>query len=165
MDVVVGQEDGYGHGEFVGVLWGNGDGTLKPGVDYEVGLPSGVLANDFNGDGAPDIAVAVGSLDILLNAGGTSLTIQSSNNPSRLGDDVTFTANVRSTFPGVGSPRGRVRFEDGKTIISTANLTNGVAQFTTSALAVGNHRMDAVYEGDVNFNRHKSDVLVQQVLP
>lgn len=78
---------------------------------------------------------------------------------------MTFAAKIAATFPGVGSPNGKVRFEDGKTILGTVALTNGMAQFTTSTLSVGNHRMDAVYEGDVNFNRHKSDVLVQQVLP
>ena len=43
----------------VAVLLGNGDGTFQPAVDYAVGAgPQGIAIADFNGDGAPDIAVA-----------------------------------------------------------------------------------------------------------
>jgi hypothetical protein len=164
-DVATANGTGYYQGEFVSVFRGNGDGTFQPNVNYVAGFqPFGVVAADFNSDGAPELAIATGLLNVLMNAGGT-ITIQSSNNPSHAGDAVTFTAAVSATFQGTGSPTGRVRFEDGKTILATVALTSGQAQFTTSALGVGNHRIDAVYEGNVNFNPHKSGVLVQQVLP
>jgi hypothetical protein len=166
LDVAVAESDTTGGGEFVGVLLGNGDGTLKPEVEYESGYqPTSIAAGDFNGDGAPDLAADAIVLNLLMNTGGTKLVLQSSNNPSHLGGSVTFTVSVKASFPGVGSPNGKVRFEDGKTILGTVALTNGVAQFTLSTLAVGNHRIDAVYEGSATFNPHKSSVLVQQVLP
>ena len=166
LDVATANGTGYYQGEFVSVFRGNSDGTFQPNINYVAGFqPFGILAGDFNGDGAPDLGATGGWLNVLMNAGGTKITIQSSSNPSHSGDTVTFTANVTATFPGVGSPTGRVRFEDGKTILGTVALTNGVAQFATSTLAVGNHRMDAVYEGSANFNPRKSGVLVQQVLP
>jgi VCBS repeat protein/List-Bact-rpt repeat protein len=47
---------GVDSGDFVGVSFGNGDGTLRPAVDYGVGQGSGGIASgDFNGDGKPDL--------------------------------------------------------------------------------------------------------------
>jgi hypothetical protein len=42
----------------VAVFIGNGDGTLRPCVDYSVVEPAVVVAGDFNEDGKPDLAVA-----------------------------------------------------------------------------------------------------------
>src|SRR5262249_13877338 len=40
------------------VLRGNGDGTFGPETSYAIGTDaSGIVADDFNGDGAPDLAV------------------------------------------------------------------------------------------------------------
>jgi len=51
----------------VTILWGNGDATFRPPVDYLVGQvpendkPECVAVADFNGDGNADLAVADGS--------------------------------------------------------------------------------------------------------
>jgi hypothetical protein len=46
-------------GPWVGVLMGNGDGTLQPVVTYDTGglMPTAVIAADINGDGRPDMLV------------------------------------------------------------------------------------------------------------
>jgi hypothetical protein len=51
------------------VLFGNGDGTLKPATQLETGLAGRWMANgDFNGDGKPDVVViTAGGATILLN--------------------------------------------------------------------------------------------------
>jgi len=54
----------------VSVLLGNGDGSFAPETRYLVGLtPLSVAVGDFDGDDAPDLAVANsgGDVSVLLN--------------------------------------------------------------------------------------------------
>lgn len=55
----------------VSVLTGRGDGTFQAAIDYAAGTsPSGLAMGDFNGDGKPDLAVAVsGGVALLLGNG------------------------------------------------------------------------------------------------
>jgi large repetitive protein len=76
---------------------------------------------------------------------------------------VTFTVNVSAVLPGAGTPSGTVTFLDNGSTIGTGTLSSGVATFTTSALAVGNHPITASYGGDGNFNGSSSAPLTQTV--
>ncbi|HYL38429.1 MAG TPA: FG-GAP-like repeat-containing protein [Bryobacteraceae bacterium] len=55
----------------VSVLFGNGDGTFKPGASYAVGqAPVAIVVADFDGDGHSDVAVCSGgNVSVLLNTG------------------------------------------------------------------------------------------------
>ena len=92
----------------------------------------------------------------------SKVTLASSQNPSTVGQSVTFTATVTSNFGAI--PNGEtVTFLDGTTTLGTKTTTSGVATFTISSLAHGNHSITAKYAGDSNIKPATSAVLKQKV--
>jgi len=77
----------------------------------------------------------------------TSTTLTSSTNPSIVGQAVILTARVAAL--GLPNPQGgSVRFFEKSTILGTVPLpSNGLAMFTTSSLAAGNHVLTAEFLG------------------
>jgi hypothetical protein len=168
-----GCDDGSGGNGTAVVLLGNGDGTFQAGAPYGSGGDdaSSVAIADVNGDGKPDLLVTNqcassnncdnGTVGVLINIG-TTTSLVSSVNPSSFGRSVTFTATVMGH--GNRIPTGTVSFMDGTSDLDNAGLnSSGVAQFSTSALAVGTLSMTAVYSGDANFAPRTSPVLHQIV--
>lgn len=154
----------------VSVLMGNGDGTLNPKQDFTAGTtPAGVAVGDFNNDGAPDIAVSntgTNNVSILLNEGGTLVTVQSSSPNSTVGQSVTFTASVVISVAGSSppSPTGTVTFFDGVSQIGApAPLTAGSASVSTLSLGAGARSITARYNGDSVYNPHTSAAITQTV--
>jgi len=98
---------------------------------------------------------------------GTKTTLVGVPASSALGDEVTFTATVTISGPGVGTPTGTVTFKDGRQTLGTADVTtvNGVttATFTTSDLTAGKHAIKATYSGDDNFETSTSPAAVERV--
>ena len=93
----------------------------------------------------------------------SSTKVTSSLNPSNSGKSVTFTATVKSST--TGTPTGNVSFMDGATKLGSHALSGGVAAFTTSKLATGNHSITAVYAGNADYTTSTSSVLTQKVNP
>ena len=89
-------------------------------------------------------------------------------NPSALSEPVTYKATV--TWP-TGTPTGTITFfEDGTDLSGPVALAAGVApstgtaQFTTSALPIGDHVITAAYSGDgANFGSATSNPFTQSV--
>jgi len=79
----------------------------------------------------------------------TAVDLTSSDNPSKSGQSVTFTATVKAQYGGALT--GTVTFHDGKTALKTVSLSGGVAKFTTASLAAGKHSMTAAYGGGTDF--------------
>lgn len=90
--------------------------------------------------------------------------LTSSQNPSKVGQPVTFTVTVTSI---AGPP------PDGELVSITVNgvskgsapLLNGVAQLTTSTIPSGTHVVVAKYVGDANYLPNTYEALEQQVNP
>jgi hypothetical protein len=67
LDLVVGNQNSGN----ISVLLGLGDGTFLPAVNYStpaLGTPDSLVVADFNGDGKPDIAVAISGINATLVA-------------------------------------------------------------------------------------------------
>jgi hypothetical protein len=78
----------------------------------------------------------------------TATTLQSSLNPSELGDAVTFTATVAPTS-GTGTPTGTVVFTIGGVAQPAAALDgSGNATLTVSNLTACTHAVSVSYGGD-----------------
>lgn len=114
--------------------------------------------SNFNTSGSGIITQTV-------NKAQTSTVVDSSLNPSGIGNTVTLSATVTAVAPGAGTPTGTVQFKDGGANLGAPAALNGsgVAQLTTSSLAVGNHAITAVYAGDTNFATSTSAVFNQVV--
>jgi LPXTG-site transpeptidase (sortase) family protein len=105
-----------------------------------------------------------GTLNQSVGTASTGTTLISNNNPSLVGQSVTFTATVSVTPPGSGTPTGTVTFFNGATNIGTGTLNgSGQATLTMSALLAGTHSITAVYSGDSSYSTSTSAALSQQV--
>ena len=121
--------------------------------------------SNLNADPYPLVAVYVGDaanlgstspvLNQVILQAASSATITSSLNPSKQGQAVTFTATI--TSPTV-IPTGPVTFTSGKTVLGTAQLSNRVAKFTTSTLAVGSSVITATYYGSSNIQKSSASL-------
>jgi Bacterial Ig-like domain (group 3) len=89
-----------------------------------------------------------------------TISLASSPNPSNFGQAV----NLAATATGSKTPTGTITFNDGSSALGTGVLnSSGVATYTTSSLAVGQHSITAVYGGDANNAGGTSLVLNQTV--
>jgi hypothetical protein len=166
-----------GGGGNVGILLGNGDGTVQPVVTFPPGgnTPFGVAVADLNGDSKPDVVVAncasnvcgqaSGAVAVLMNTstGAAAIQLSSSLNPSNVGQSVTFTATISSQGFKV-IPTGTVTFFDGATSIASSSAdAAGVGTLAISSLSVGTHTITATYNGDSNYGSATSTAVSQVV--
>jgi poly(3-hydroxybutyrate) depolymerase len=91
----------------------------------------------------------------------TTTTLASSQNPSGVGQSVTFTANVAPEFGGTVT--GTVTFNSGGAKLGNRSLSGGVASYTTTKLAAGADSITAVYNGNSSFVTSTSGALSQTV--
>jgi len=139
----------------VGVLAGNGDGSLQPVVPYFSGGLWAVSAaiQDVNRDGKPDLLVAHDASDTVtvltntLATQGTTTTLVASPNPAQVNESVTLTATVTSR---VSVPNGSaITFYDGAIKLGTGATSKGVAARTAALSKSGTHTIKAAYPGDL----------------
>jgi hypothetical protein len=119
------------------------------------------LTATFTPTDTTDYNSATASVPFTVTKGTPTISLGSSLNPVLLKNPVTITATVSSP---ASIPTGTLSFYDGGTLLASAEtLTQGVATYTTSSLAVGVHSITVVYSGDANFNSVTSPPLVQTV--
>lgn len=134
-----------------------GTGALSGGLatftTSALTVGSHTITTSYVGDGtfSGSTGPLTGSPEVV-NQAISSTAVTSSQNPSGLGQPLTFTATVSAVTPGAGTPTGTVTFLDGGSPLGTGTLSGGTAMFTTSALAVGSHTITTSYGGDGSFN-------------
>jgi hypothetical protein len=107
----------------VTVLLGSGTGGFSPasGSPFTVGANSfSVAVGDFNGDGKPDLAVAVysvGGVTVLLGGMASTSSSLSTTSPLNItsGQSVPLTLTVSDTTTAFNAPTGTATFLDGAT--------------------------------------------------
>jgi hypothetical protein len=151
----------------IGALIGNGDGSFKPAVMYSApGLNfHSVVVQDFNQDGAPDIAVGEfwhGEISILLGKGdGTFAAGLPLSAQAQLGSGYLASAD----FNGDGLPDLSVPSQDGTTPILLTQLQQN-AEASVSGITVSGsspHKVLATYAGDSNYTGSTSATTALQV--
>jgi Big-like domain-containing protein/VCBS repeat protein len=152
------------------VLLGNGNGTFQPPIATPLPAPFNsvqgnggrIVVADFDGNGAPDIAITgnAGGILVFLNTGGANFvtpsapvfntggtiadfTVADFNNDGHL--DIAFAANINNLGPpnrtvGLSLGNGNGTFQ-APTILATGGLISGIA----AADFDGDGRMDLVY--------------------
>jgi hypothetical protein len=140
----------------VTVLLGTGTGGFTPasGSPFTVGANSfSVAVGDFNGDGKPDLAVAVysvGGVTVLLGGMASTASSLSTTSPVNItsGQSVPLTLTVSDTTTAFNAPTGTATFLDGATVLGTAGQTGSPYTFSASSLSLGSHTLTATYGGD-----------------
>ncbi|HEY1013817.1 MAG TPA: Ig-like domain repeat protein [Herpetosiphonaceae bacterium] len=130
-------------------------GTMPVGVSGTVdfllnALPAGTHAFQAAFTGV-NFADSQGSVTVTVNRASTTTALAVSSMGPRIGETVTFTATVAAVAPGAGVVTGTVLFKEGATVLGTGTLVNGVATFSTAALAEGHHMIAAEYAATPNF--------------
>jgi hypothetical protein len=141
----------------LGVASLNGIRAALDAVPSTIG--TNVITASYSGDSNFDASST--SKDQTVNQATTRTAVTSSQNPSNLGQSVTFTAEIAPQFGG--ETTGTVTFKDGSTTLAVITVSGNKAATTTSTLAAGTHSITAVYSGDSNFIGSTSKVLSQVV--
>jgi Bacterial Ig-like domain (group 3)/FG-GAP-like repeat/FG-GAP repeat len=156
----------------VGMLPGQGDGTFLAPLAFATGgyLSYAIAVADLNGDGRPDVVTSgvngAGIVSVLINTGSftysrTSTALTTSANPVGPKQGVTYAATVTSQ-PDAVAP-GSVRFQDGDSPITSVNLTNNQATYSTSYKDVGEHPITVTYSGDPEHSSSTSAIVTEYV--
>ncbi len=121
-------------------------------------LGSHSITASYSGDSQDESAVSLPLIQVVKQSPGLSLSVQP--NPAVVNSNVTLTFTATST---AGVPTGSVTFYEGAVALFSANLSGGVAGYTTSQLAVGTHVLYAQYSGDSTNSAGTSNSVVEVI--
>jgi hypothetical protein len=119
----------------------------------------------YSGD-ASFLTSTSGALSEKVNPAKTTTTVKSSANPSKIGQKVTYTATLKVTSPGTGTPKGTIAFKDGGVTITACSavaVKSGKATCAVTYSANGSHVITAVYGGSTSYAGSTSKALTQVV--
>jgi hypothetical protein len=120
-----------------------GCNTYKMCVWSPVGVPLTANARSIRFGGVTNF-LGIGAIHLGVKIP-TSMELSSSQNPSALGQSVTFTAGVSATG---AAPVGTVRFKTGNKVVGEIPVAAGTASITLSTLPVGSTKISASFRGE-----------------
>jgi hypothetical protein len=134
-------------------------GELVPIITFVPGTFLGNPSTDYLNRAYVSVKPLDGRPYILrVSRGLTNVSLESSPNPSDLGEPVNITATVTASEDE--APTGTVTFKDGSTTIGSGTLTSGLAALQTSTLSAGSHSITASYSGNSTFAVSTSPVMM-----
>ena len=163
---------------------GGGGTAINPQSTLTLTTPPGMAANTFQftvtrtrnqqlGETCQGAEAQTSALINLVVVSATSTTVTSSQNPSIVGNPVTFTATVTTGSPATPVTTGQVSFKTGGTSCADAsqvqapqNFVSGEVKYTPSPnLALGSHIIRACYGGATGLGTSESSVTQQVNAP
>ena len=125
------------------LLSGNTATLSTSGLGAGTDAITGIYSGDSNCAGSTSPVLAQ-----VVNIAATAESLTYSQNPSAVGQPMTFTAAVSSS---AGVPSGKVKFMGGAIGLGTVTLSGGVATVTTTTLPAGSDPITANYLGTTNY--------------
>jgi hypothetical protein len=141
--------------------WNLSSNTLTQAFQVGTGVGHAYTATAIGPDGTV-YAASGGTLFALGGLSNYTMTDVSFINPIGTGDSATFTTTLASTSGGP-TPTGTIIYYDGTTRLQTVPLAGGIASYTNSSLAAGQHFIVASYSGDSNY-APSTVTLVQSII-
>ena len=131
--------------------------ALPAGTDSVSAAYSGAV--NFNASSSNIVAITVNASPTAVNTVST-LTVSATSITQN--STVTLTASVKQTS-GTTIPSGTVTFLNGGSVLGTAQLSAGIASFSTASLPAGSDSITASYAGTTSFNPSSSGAVVINV--
>jgi hypothetical protein len=134
----------------------NGQGTFSTsGLMTGTYSVTAIYSGDTNYTSVTSTAVSQ-----VIGLAGTTTSLTGPQGSLNYGKTAAFTITVSSSS---GTPTGIVTVKDGETVLGSANLSKGVAAYSTAALSAGTHSITVVYNGDTNYITSTSAAVSQLI--
>lgn len=148
-----------------GSVTGTTDASGIATATLPIGGPprSATITASFAGNASMEAASATAPFTVTRAA--TTTTVAASPSTVTIGDPVTFTAGV--TAPTITLPTGTVQFVvDGANFGAAVALSGGTATspaLASSTIGLGNHTVQAIYNGDADYSTSTSSAVTFRV--
>jgi hypothetical protein len=127
----------------------NASTTFDAGTGLAVGSHS--ITAQYNGDSTFGPSISTALTQTVLAP--STVAVTSNENPSNIGQDITFTATVSGNDGGGDVPSGDVDFLSNGVNVGSGSLNqSGQAVFDTASLSIGTHAITAQYLGDAHYS-------------
>ncbi|MGO9198697.1 MAG: Ig-like domain repeat protein [Acidimicrobiales bacterium] len=119
----------------------------------------------YNGD-SNDLSSSSTPLGVTISQASTATAVGTSDASPVVGESVTYTATVRATSPGSGTPTGSVNFTGTAGLLCSATLDESSTDRATCTISYGSPGTDSVkatFNGDGNYSASTSGAVAETI--